>query len=370
MATTGQAAQARGGDEEAEARAVLVRALGLGAALGVGLLAPFPVIRLVALGLSQADVAVEAGAAAYFDARIWGAPAALTGFGILGWLLGMGRTRALLAYQVVLNGLNAVLDAVFVGVFDWGPAGIGAGTALAEWTALGFGLWLVRDGFRGFAPLFDPGRLAAMFTANRDILVRTLALLTAFAWFVNAGARTDAAAQAGNQVLLQFVAVSAFVLDAFAFVAEKEGGEAFGARDPARLRRAMAVTTGLALGFGALFAIGTAAVGPPIIRFFVADADARGAALAFLPYCALVPLIGVPAWQLDGIFLGATRGRALRNAAIAATGLYLATDWLLWPYGNTGVWIAFVAMYAYRALALAVGLPGLLRAVDDAEAGG
>ncbi len=370
MATTGQAAQANGRGRLAEARAVLVRALTLGAALGVGLVATFPLIRLVALALSQADPAVESGAAAYFDARIWGAPAALTGFGVLGWLLGMGRTRALLAYQVVLNGLNAVLDAMFVGVFDWGPAGIGAGTAIAEWAALGFGLFLVRDGFSGFAPLFERDRLAAMFTANRDILIRTLALLTAFAWFVNAGARTDPAAQAGNQVLLQFIAVSAFVLDAFAFVAEKEGGEAFGAGDPARLRRAIAVTTGLALGFGAIFAVGTGLLGPPIIRFFVVDVDAREAALTFLPWCALVPLLGVPAWQLDGIFLGATRGRALRNAAIAATGLYLLTDWALLDFGNLGVWVAFVAMYLYRAAALAVGLPALLASVDDRRSAG
>ena len=362
MATTGQTAQALGAGEAAEARAVLVRALGLGAALGVGLLVLFPLLRLVALGLFQASAPVETLAEGYLDARIWGAPAALMGFGIMGWLLGTGRTRALLGFQVVLNGTNAVLDASFVGLLDWGPAGLGAGTAIAEWVALGFGLVLVRDGFVAVGPLLDRARLGAMFSANRDIMIRTLALLAAFAWFVNSGALVGSDNLAGNQVLLQFIAVSAFVLDAFAFVAEKEVGQAVGAGDGARLRRAMRVTSELALGFGLLFAVGFAIMGEPLIRFFVVDPGASAAALAYLPYCAAVPILGIPAWQLDGIFLGATRGRALRNAAMVATALYIGADlWLRPLYGNTGVWLAFLMMYGFRAAALGLGLPGLLR---------
>lgn len=369
MSTTAQTAQARGAGDEAESRAVLVRALGLGATLGVGLIASFPLVRLVALALFQAEAPVEDGAAAYMVARIGGAPAALVGFGVMGWLIGTGRTRALLVYQAVLNGVNAGLDAAFVGWLGWGPAGIGAGTAIAEWLALGLGLWLVRDGFRAPAPLLARDRLAAMFVANRDILVRTLALLTAFAWFVNAGAVVGSAALAGNQVLLQFITVSAFALDAFAFVAEKESGEAIGARDPVRLRRAIRVTSELAVGVGACFVVAFYGLGGFVIDAFVKDPEARAAALAYLPYCAVVPLLGVPAWQLDGIFLGATRGRALRNAAVTTTALYVALDLALRPYGNTGVWTAFLAMYVLRAATLALGLPGLLREARPAATG-
>jgi MATE family multidrug resistance protein len=101
--------------------------------------------------------------------------------------------------------------------------------------------------------------------------------------------------------------------------------------------------------------------GPPLIEGLVSDPDARQVALVFLPWCAAVPLLGVPAWQLDGVFLGATQGRALRTGALLASGLYIATDLLLRPFDNTGVWTAFLVMYGYRALSLAVFLPALLR---------
>ncbi len=367
MATTGQTAQASGAGDDREVRAVLIRAMALGAVLGIGLLVAYPAIRWVALQLFQAEADVEALAAGYMDHRIWGAPAALTSYAVTGWLLGTGRTRALLAFQIVLNGVNAALDSLFVGAFLWGPAGIGAGTALAEWTALGFGLLLVRRDLRAPAPLLDPDRLRALFAANRDIMIRTLALLFSFAWFVNAGALVGSAELAGNQVLLQFVAVAAFVLDAFAFVAEKEAGEAVGAGDRPRLLRAMRLTTEFALVSGALFVLAFAATGPWILHTFVADEAARATALAYLPFCAAVPLLGVPAWQLDGLFLGATRGRAMRNAAVAATVLYVAADLLLRPtYGNTGVWLALLLSYGFRAGALALGVPALLRSVDSA----
>lgn len=371
MATTAQTAQAQGAGDAAEARAVLQRALLLGGGLGVVLLGLFPLIRAGALLGFQAEAAVEAEVAAYLVARIGGAPAALAGFAITGWLLGTGRTRALLVFQVVLNGINAALDATFVTVLDLGPRGIGMGTAIAEWAAVGVGLLLVRSGLRDAAPLFDRERLLSMFRANRDIMARTLALLLAFAWFLNSGALVGSEDLAGNQVLLQFIAVSAFVLDAFAFVAEKEVGEAIGASDRARLVRAMRVTTELALGFGVVFSLVFWLGGGPVIRWFVDDPGARAAALWHLPWCAVVPAIGVVAWQLDGFFLGATRGRALRNAAVVATALYIGLDLVLRPaWGNAGVWTAFVAMYALRALALAPGVPGLLAAAGSGSAGG
>ena len=369
MATTGLTAQAVGAADDGEVRALLQRGLLVGLLLGLVIQLSFPIWRSAAVAGFQASAAVEAEAVRYMGARVFGAPAALMGFAINGWLLGTGRTRGLRAFQVVLNLGNAVLDAVFVGVLGWGAQGIGAGTAIAEWVALGIGLWLVRSGLPRTRGLFDRARLRALFAANRDILVRTLALLSAFAWFVNAGARLGDAEAAGNQVLLQLIAVSAFVLDAFAFIAEKETGEAVGAGDAARLERAMRRTSELAIGFGVLFGMAFLLLGGPLIDTFIADPAARSVAHDFLPWCAAVPVLGVPAWQLDGIFLGATRGRALRNAALVATVLYIGLDLLLSDLGNVGVWWAFVAMYVLRAGALLPGLPALRRAVRSGPAG-
>ena len=331
MSTTGLTAQAEGSGNATESRAVLLRAGAIGLALGIALIVLFPFLRTIALAAFQAAPAVELRSTGYFNARIWGAPAALIGFAINGWLIGTGRTRALLVLQVVLNGVNAGLDAWFVAGLRLGPSGIGAGTAIAEWVALGLGLWIVRAELRPVANLFDRPRMMALLAANRDIMIRTLALLFSFAWFVNSGAKAGTAELAGNEVLLQFITVAAFVLDAFAFVAEKEVGEAFGARDPVRLRRAVRLTTEFALGSGVAFSILYLIGGSVVIGAVVADPAARAAALAFLPYCAVVPLLGMPAWQLDGIFLGTTRGRALRTAGVVAAVLYVATDLVLAP---------------------------------------
>lgn len=361
MATTGLTAQADGAGDTGEVRAILKRGLLLGGGLGLAILVSFPLVSWAALALFQAEPVVEAGATGYFWGRIWGAPAILMNYAISGWLIGTGRTRTLLAVQVVMNGVNAVLDVVFVAAYGWGPAGIGAGTAIAEWVALGFGLLAVRHALGPSGRLWEPARISALFSANRDIMIRTLSLLLIFAWFVNSGARQGTASLAGNQVLLQFIAVSAFVLDAFAFVAEKEAGAAYGARDRTRLVRAMRVTSELALMCGAAFSLLFWAGGGAVIRSFIADPEARDAALAFLPYCAAVPVIGVAAWQLDGLFLGTTQGAAVRNAGLLSMAAYLASDMLLAPpLGNAGVWAAFLLSYAWRAGALALYWPRLM----------
>lgn len=363
MSTTGLSAQSNGRGHTAETRAILVRALLLGGALGLTLLCISPLLKLGAFAVFEGTTHVENLAKGYFDARIWGAPAYLMGLVVTGWLLGTGRTGQMLAFQIIMNGVNVALDLWFVAGLGWGPAGIGAGTAIAEWVALGVGLMLVFPAFRAPARLLDRERLAALFTANRDIMIRTLALVFCFAWFVRSGTLIGTAETAGNEVLLQFITVSAFVLDGFAFVAEKEAGEAYGAADTQRLKRAMRLTSEFAFGFGAIFALLYLLGGGWLIETFIRDPDAMSAALAFLPYCAAVPLIGVTAWQLDGIFLGTTQGAALRNAGVAVALGYVALDIALRPLGNHGVWLAFLAMYVLRAVGLGLYVPRLFRSL-------
>ena len=368
MSTTGLSAQANGSGDRLEVQTVLQRALLLGGALGLTILILSPLLRLAIFQPFEAGSEVKTLAKTYFDARVWGAPAVLMGYGITGWLLGTGRTGQLLAFQIVMNGTNGVLDIWFVAGLGWGPAGIGAGTAIAEWVALAFGLVLVRKGFTRSGALFDRERLGALINANRDILIRTLALLFCFAWFVNSGASLGTATLAGNEVLLQFVSVSAFVLDGFAFVAEKEIGEAYGARSRARLVRAMRLTSEIAAGFAVVIALAYFFGGGWIIANFVADEEARAVALTYLPYCAAVPVVGLACWQLDGFFLGATQGKALRNAGVLAALLYVGTDVLLKAqFANSGVWIAFLSMYVWRAAGLGLYLPSMLARVSESQ---
>jgi len=231
---------------------------------------------------------------------------------------------------------------------------------------------IIRDegGFRPEAlawdRLADLPALRRLIAINTDMMIRSWALLVGFAWFANTGARQGAAILAGNHVLLQVVTVWAFVLDAFAFTAETAVGRAVGARSLPALRQAIRVTTEMALGAGALFFVITLVAGPAVLEVVIADPEARASALRFLPYCAVIPFIGAAAWQLDGIFIGAMRSVAMRNASIAATALYVTGDLLLTPrWGAQGMWIAFVFFYVARAGTLAMAYRGI-----EAEAGG
>ena len=364
MTTTALTAQALGRSEPQESYAVLQRALCIGAAIGGALLLLSPVIRTTVAWCYPVEARVLSAIEAYFDARIWGAPAVLVGYGISGWLLGAGRTISLLVFQVVVNATNAALDGVFVAVLDKGAAGIGAGTAIAEWLGLCVGLMLVRGALTPVGPLWRGGRITELWAANRDVMLRTLALLLAFGWFVRSSASISTAVTAGNEVLLQFIAVAAFILDGYAFIAEKEAGAAFGAGSLRRLRRGLRVTTELALYSGACISVLYLVGGEQCIEWVVRDAGTRAVALEYLAFCAAVPTLGVCAYQLDGLFLGTTQGRAMRNASIMSCALYIATDLALRAlWGNQGVWAAFLLLYVYRAVGLAVYLPSLFTAM-------
>ena len=377
MGMTGLTAQADGAGDRGEVEALLVRGLAIGGAIGALVVLLLWPLRELAFALLAGGEATTAEARDYVTMRFFGAPAALAVFAVTGWLFGIGRTRAALALQLVMNAANGVFDIAFVFGLGMGAAGVGLGTALAEWVALATGLALVTR-VAGAGPLalaraagaalWDRAKLRHLFAVNRDLMIRTVALLLMFAWFANAGARLGAVALAAQHVLMQFVNVAAFVLDAFAFTAEARVGQAIGARSLARFRRAVRLSGEFALAAGALMAALFWLGGAEAIALITTDPAIRGQAARFLPFAVLVPLVGLPSWMLDGVFIGATQGRALRNAAIAATVLYVAVDLAMRPFGALGVWLALWAAYAFRAGALALYLPALLRSFSAPQA--
>lgn len=371
MGMTGMTAQADGASDGREVDRLLARGMLLGLGLGTALFIAQILLIPAALGLMAGSANVSAEAQAYVAARFWGAPAALALFALLGWLLGLGRTRAALFVQIAMNAINGMLDVVLVWGFGFGAQGIGLGTAIAEWSALVIGLVIafriagpgMRAALADRAALFDRTALKRLFAVNADIMVRTVALLFLFAWFTNAGAREGATTLAAQHVLMQFVAVSAFVLDGFAFTAEMRIGQAVGRRSRKEFDRALRLTAEFSLLAGLAFAVGIWLAGNAVIAFVTPDDGVRAVAGAMLWAAALVPFIGVPAWLLDGVFLGATAGRSLRTAALISTAAYIATDIALRPYGVTGIWSALLASYLYRAGALAAFLPHLRRSI-------
>lgn len=378
MGMTGLTAQADGSGKQSEVEALLLRALLLGFGLGLAILVLQWPLREAAFAVLAGGKDVTTEASAYVTARFFGAPAALCVFAINGWLLGLGRTRAALLLQVVMNLVNIAADIALVWGLDMGALGVGIGTAIAEWSALLVGLVIAGRVAGGSlraiiartprAAIVDKAALKRLFAVNRDIMIRTLALLTMFTWFANAGARLGATELAANHVLLQFINFAAFILDAFAFTAESRVGNAIGARDKRAFLRSIRLAGEFSLGSGAVLALAFLLLGSPVIAFITTEPAVRAEAMRFLVFAALVPLVGMPSWLLDGIFIGSTRGKALRNAGVIATVLYLALDLSLRPYGNLGVWIAMIGSYFLRAAALGSYLPALLRDIETGEA--
>ena len=375
MGTTGFTAQAAGARDEAEVRATLGRALVVSVGLGLGIvLLQWPLGR-IALALLDGSAEVESITRDYFTIRIWGAPATLSIFALTGCLIGLGKSRLLLLVQVFLNGLNILLDLLFAGVFGWGAEGIALGTVIAEWLAVVLAASLVfrllrqrqtdTGSFWPWQRIVDSGKMLRLMAANTDILLRTLLLLFSFAWFINQSAQFGDAVLGANHILLQLVSFSAFFLDGYAFVTEALVGEALGAKRRGDLLVAVRRSSELAAVTAVILAVLIVCLGDLAIVALTNIETVRVAAGGALAWAGLYVLLSFPAFQLDGIFIGATRTREMRNASFVSVIAFMLAWWWLTPlFGNHGLWCAFVIYVCARALALAAYYPGLVRAAQ------
>ncbi|MCC5974764.1 MAG: MATE family efflux transporter, partial [Rubellimicrobium sp.] len=368
MGTTGLAAQAHGASEHAEVAALLSRALLIGGGAGLLLIAAQGPLFALGHRISPASDAVEGFARDYMAIRIWSAPAAIALYGITGWLIALERTRAVLWLQLWMNGLNVVLDLVFVLGLGWGVSGVAWASFIAEWSGLALGLWFCRGVFRGpewrsIALVLDRGRLRVMASVNGDILIRSVLLQAIMISFLFWSAGLGDVELAANQILMQFLSITAFALDGFAFAAEALVGQAMGARARAGLRRAAV----LASVWGGLVSLAMSVAfllaGGAIIDVMTTAPEVRAVARDFLPWMVAAPVMGVAAWMLDGIFIGATRTRDMRDMMAVSAAIYLAAALVLREaFGAHGLWLALHVSFIARALTLGLKYPALERA--------
>lgn len=369
MGTTGLTAQALGARDAVEIRAALGRALLIAGIAGCGLLLLHIPVRSLAFALVQGSSGVESEAATYFGIRMWSAPFTLANYAVLGWLVGMQQTRLAMVLQIFLNGTNAGLDALFVLQFDWGVAGIATGTVIAEVATAFVGVGLTLFVLRNYAGTWDWRtivrweKVANTLSVNRDIMIRTLVLLLAFSFFTMEGARAGDLTLAANAILMQFVSLSAFFLDGFAFGAEALVGAAVGARHRTRFVEAVRLTTGWAFTLSVVLSLAFLLLGGFWIDFLTTSTDVREVARLYLPWAAALPVLSFACFQLDGIFIGATRAREMRDAAFVSTAAFFLFWWLFLPFGNHGLWAALALFNVTRGLALGRYYPRLLAAL-------
>lgn len=371
MGTTGLTAQAKGAGREGEVAALLTRSLFIGLASGLALIALQPLIFRGALAISAASPEAEAMAQTYMAIRIWAAPAAIATYGLSGWLIGLERTGAVMVQQLVINGINIALSLYFVLELNWGVAGVAWASFAADWIGLGVGLWLCRDAFarpswRDWPRIFDRTALRNMAVVNTDILIRSLFLMSIFTSFVMLSSRFGDATVAANQVLLQFVYFTGYAMDGFAFAAESLIGQAYGARQIKRLRRAALLSTLWATVMALILTGIFWGFGPAMIHAMSKSPEVQDLAMTYLPWMIAAPVLQIGLIMLDGIFIGATRSADMRNMMVLSAALYALSVAVFLPMGNHGLWLALTISFVARGITLMARYPALERAAAKA----
>ena len=366
MSTLAFTAQALGAGETQEVHASLVRGFVVAAAVGTALIIlqiPLAAMLFWAMGGSEA---VTAAAKTYFGIRIWSAPLVLGNYVVLGWLIGQARARLALAVQIAVNLINAAATVLLVLVFNFGIAGAAIAAVAAEAVGLVLGVLIALRLSQGHlaiprAALLDRTKLMRMLAVNRDIMFRTAALISVWLLFAAQGARAGDVILAANAVLNNFLLISAFFLDGLANAAEQLCGRAYGARDRGAFTGAVRLVILWGFGFGLAVTAGYALVGPFLIDIMTASDDVRRSARDYLWLVTLAPVLGVFAFGYDGIYIGATWAREMRNLMLLSLLIFLAAWLALRSFGNTGLWGALLVHYAARGGLQALRYPAMLR---------
>ncbi|QFT33455.1 DNA-damage-inducible protein F [Labrenzia sp. THAF82] len=356
--TTGLTAQALGAGNEREVRATLLRALVI--ALLSGLAVIFAQLPLKEFGLwfMGGSQDVQSATSRYFDVRVYSAPFLLANYAILGWFIGLNKAGTGLLLQLVLNGLNIALSLWFVVGLGWSVEGVAFATVLSEISATIFGLVLIfaatRNGnWPAAAIVFDRRLLLRMMAINRDIMIRSFTLLYAFAFFMARSADQGDIVLAANALLEKFIMVAAFFLDGLATAAEQLAGRAVGAKHRPAFDRTLKLTALWSFALAGLLAMLFWAFGPFMIDFMTTSPEVRQTAATFLAWAVLTPLFGVLAFQMDGVFIGATWSSTMRNMMLLSLVLYLAAYYAFFPYlGNHGLWLALLLFFGARGFTM------------------
>jgi MATE family multidrug resistance protein len=362
MGTTGIAAQRFGAEDYDGLRVALGQALIVSLSIAVLILLLQSPIQSIALGLLGGDEETRANAATYFFVRVWSAPGTLANYVLIGWFLGLQNARMPLLIFLTINVTNILLDLLFVVGLGMKIEGVALASVIAEYTALCVGLVFAahelrrHSGHWPLARLTKPSAYRAFFSVNTNLFIRTMALMFTFAFITAQGARLGPLILAANAVLMNFQNLTSLGLDGFAHAAEAMVGKAVGQRDDHALQH----TVKLTLKWSLIFALGLVALyaltGPLIVRLLTDLPDVRQTASTYLPWLVISPLVSVWCFLYDGVYVGMTRARDMRNIMLFSTfAVFVPTWYLTQSFGNHGLWFALTAFLASRGIGMHIG---------------
>ncbi|TBW37158.1 MATE family efflux transporter [Siculibacillus lacustris] len=371
--TTGLTAQASGRADGREVRAVLLRALVTATLCGLAIVVLAAPIVDLGVAFVGGGPAVERATRTYARIRLWAAPLVLGNYAVFGWLLGLGRASVGLVLQTVVNGVNIAGAVLLVSGLGLGVAGVATAGVIAEGLALALGLTVVAVGGRrarwpSWREVLHGPSLFAMATLNRDIMIRSFALLGAFVWFSRQSAGLGEVILAANAILEKFFLLAGYFLDGLAAAAETFVGRAVGAGDRPAFDRAVRLTLGWSAGLAAFAALVVIAGGGTLIDWMTTSPPVVAAAHRYLPWAAATPLAAVLAFQMDGVFIGATWSRDMARMMVLSLAVYLAAVALLVPaFGNHGLWAAFLGFLGARGVSLTWMMGRRAAEIGDAD---
>ena len=368
MGTSGFTAQAYGANRMDEAVKVFIRAFAVALAIALLLLVLQWPIALVSEKVFHGSPEVIALALQYFFIRIWAAPATLGLYAVKGWFIGMQNSRLPMWIAIILNIVNIVCSLLFVLVFHWDIRGVALGTVIAQYSGLSIGLFFVvkryghlfKEHFDFQLSIFNSKEMLRFFKVNGDIFLRTVCLAAVFTFITAASGRISDQVLAVDALLLQFFTLFSYIMDGFAYAGESLVGRYIGARDSHSLRLSIRLIllwgVILTVVFTALYAL----FGDWFLRIFSDETDIIACARPYMFWTLIVPICGFAAFLFDGIFVGATASRAMRNTMFIATASFFAVYFglkVLFPHHaddhqlwNNILWTAFMVYLTMRGL--------------------
>lgn len=370
MGTTGFVSQAAGAGDQQEVSYSVLRPMLIAVILGLLLILLQQPIGWLAMRLMSAGDSVTAVVESYYAIRIFSAPATLVNYCILGCLIGMQRMRLALVLQLILNGANLFLDILFVLYLGWDSDGVALASVLSEYLAALVGLWWLRELLFpkwlrqsvSWGVLLNKERLRALFEVNGNLFLRTLLLTSAFFFFTAQSAQFGVVVLAANALLINLLQMLAYGLDGFAHAAEALAGGAYGAKRRTAFQQAVISSTLWAAVMALLICLIYAIAGPSIINLMTVNTEVIAIANQYLPWMIAAPIISVWSYQLDGIFIGATKTKAMRNTVALSLLIYVVLALVLIPrWGNQGLWFSLMAFMALRGVTLGMAYPKLVK---------
>jgi len=365
MGTTGIAAQSFGSDDNDGLRVALGQALIVGTLIATTLIVLQRPIGNMALALLGDGGDAQRLAAEYFFIRIWSAPGTLANFALIGWFLGLQNARVPLFIFLTINITNILLDLLFVVGLDMKVEGVALASVIAEYAGLTVGSAFAiralrrREGHWPIPRLVNLSAYRAFFAVNANLFLRTMALMFTLSFITAQGARLGGLVLAANAVLMNFQHLTSFGLDGLAHAAEALVGKAVGERRQNALDHAVRLTLKWSLIFAVGYTVIYLVAGSFIIRILTDLPDVREAATRYLPWLIASPLVSVWCFLYDGVYVGMTRARDMRNIMVFSTFLVFLPAWyLLQPLGNDGLWLAFLLFMASRGIGMHIGYQG------------